>query len=85
MKLITLSPIFIGDGKKLLKKEYIYDEDKNEIIIPDLFEIMKYFYEKGLYSKYEESMTDYNKNALYDLSSKKLIDFNKIYDLKNIS
>ena len=82
MKLTTLSPIFIGDGKKLLKKEYIYDGENKKIIIPDLFKIMEYIDEKDLYSEYEESITDYNKNSYCDLISKKLIDFNKIYDLK---
>ena len=43
MKLTTLSPIFIGDGKKLIKKEYIYDGENKKIIIPDLMKMVKQF------------------------------------------
>lgn len=63
MKLTTLSPIFIGDGKKLIKKEYIYDGENKKIIIPDLFKMMDYFEMYKLNSEYEIYMSS-SKNEI---------------------
>lgn len=57
MKLTTLSPIFIGDGKKLIKKEYIYDGENKKIIIPDLFKMMDYFEMYRMNGEYEIYMS----------------------------
>ena len=57
MKLTTLSPIFIGDGKKLIKKEYIYDGENKKILIPDLFKMMDYFEMYRMNGEYEIYMS----------------------------
>ena len=65
MKLTTLSPIFIGDGKKLIKKEYIYDGENKKIIIPDLMKMVKQFENYNINSEYEIYISNKNdKNGL---------------------
>lgn len=65
MKLTTLSPIFIGDGKKLIKKEYIYDGENKKIIIPDLMKMVKQFENYNINSEYEIYISNNNdKNGL---------------------
>lgn len=65
MKLTTLSPIFIGDGKKLIKKEYIYDGENKKIIIPDLMKMVKQFENYNINSEYEIYISNNNdKNVL---------------------
>lgn len=54
MELVTKSPIFIGEGRKLNKKEYIRKGSK--IYVPDLQKMVQDLSEKGLVSAYEEYM-----------------------------
>lgn len=60
MKLTTLSPIFIGDGKKLIKKEYIYDGENKKIIIPDLMTMVEQFENFNINCEYEIYMSNNN-------------------------
>ena len=93
MKLTTLSPIFIGDGKKLIKKEYIYDGENKKIVIPDLFKMMDYFEIYRMNGEYETYMSDNNnKSGLGELIKKKrgnlkiVSNFTKyVIDSKNVS
>lgn len=62
MRLTTLAPVFIGDGKKLTKKEYILKDTGKEIIvmIPDI----KKLYQFLKRSKKEQIFSEFLKNPV---------------------
>ncbi len=74
MTLEALSPIFIGSGEKLLKKEYLCVPSKSEektILVPDLSKLYLFFENRGIGKVFEEylaSSTTGNQN-LDDLLS----------------
>jgi len=55
MVLHTVGPVFVGDGKSLDKKEYIFQKNKGIVLIPDLNKLYQGIIKKGLGSKF----TDY--------------------------
>lgn len=55
MKIHALSPIYIGDGKKISKKEYINLSGKHKVIIPDSIKMYHALCKKG----FEKEYTDY--------------------------
>ena len=72
MSLEALTPIFIGSGEKLLKKEYICVPSKSEevkILVPNLSKLYLFFENLGIGNVFEEylaSSKTRNRN-LYDL------------------
>ena len=65
--LTALGPIFIGSGKKIGKKEYIFDSRRNMVYVPDLNRMYGYFIRTAGYSeKYKDFMLSPSKNdSLY--------------------
>lgn len=51
--LIVQTPVFIGSGKTINKKEYMYDESKKLVSIIDMQTLMKMLVEKELIDEYE--------------------------------
>lgn len=54
MRIKTLSPVFIGDGTKIEKKEYIYDQRSNKIDVPDIFQLYQYLEKHRLAGEYAD-------------------------------
>ena len=53
MELRVLSPMFIGNGEKIGKKEYIYVPFQKKIFIPDLGKMYESFRKSGLEREYQ--------------------------------
>lgn len=53
MTLRTESPIFIGDGKKIGKKEYIFIPEQRRVYIPDMSRMFQAFERRGLLDAYQ--------------------------------
>ncbi len=74
MTLEVLSPIFIGSGEQLLKKEYLCVPSKSEemnILVPDLSKLYLFFENRGIgkvFEEYLKSSSTRNRN-LDDLLS----------------
>lgn len=62
LKLVTQSPVYIGDGKKLNKKEYI--QDGQRIYVPDLAKMYQGLISLKLQEKYEDYMLSPSKTRL---------------------
>lgn len=58
MQLEALSPVFIGDGKKLTKKEYVYDDYKKQIQIIDIPRLYADLMQNNQELRYERYMMD---------------------------
>lgn len=52
----TLSPVFIGSGSSIGKKEYIYERLANRILIPDMNKMFEGLKKHKLLKQYEEYM-----------------------------
>lgn len=62
----TRSPIFIGCGKRVTKKEYIFDKNKNEVIILDEEKFFTYLAERNLADAYEGYIMEGNSRDMRD-------------------
>lgn len=60
----TLSPVFIGSGERLSKKEYILDPKKGIIYFPDLVRLMAYLQQRRLLEEYESFLIQTRQNDL---------------------
>jgi CRISPR-associated protein Csm5 len=60
----ALSPVFIGSGESLTKKEYIYDPKKGLIHMPDLYRLTDFLKEKSLLPQYINFLTHPRNNDL---------------------
>jgi len=49
----TLAPVFIGSGKEINKKEYVYYPNGRKIFIPELFKMYSFLEKRGLAAEYE--------------------------------
>ncbi|MCI8827030.1 MAG: type III-A CRISPR-associated RAMP protein Csm5 [Lachnospiraceae bacterium] len=56
IKLITDGPVFIGSGKEIGKKEYVFLKDKNQIGVMEQSKLFILLKEKGLLSEYSKFM-----------------------------
>ncbi|WP_449240486.1 type III-A CRISPR-associated RAMP protein Csm5 [Desulfoscipio gibsoniae] len=65
LTLRALSPVFIGSGEKLSKKEYILDPQKGMIYFPNLFRLMGYLKQQDLLSAYEIFLIRPGQNDLH--------------------
>ena len=64
MTIQAVSPIFIGSGEKIGKKEYIYMPWNQHVIIPDLQKMYAGLEKKKLASEYEAFMMDSRNNQM---------------------
>lgn len=58
-------PVYIGSGQQLMKKEYIYNKAKAEIIVPDLVKMYRFLKKKKLEREYEKFLLDPREKDLY--------------------
>ncbi len=58
VKIHALSPIYIGSGEKIGKKEYIYMPWRQKVIIPDFDKMYQNICEKGLRQEFINYMMD---------------------------
>ena len=65
-QLVVRGPLYIGNGKELKKKEYIYDRQKKRILVPALDKMYAYLGTKHLQQEYERFLL-YDRN--HDLGS----------------
>jgi CRISPR-associated protein Csm5 len=64
LTLRTLSPLFIGSGEKLSKKEYILDPKKAIIYFPHLPKFMVFLQQRGILVDYEAFLLQSRQNDL---------------------
>ncbi len=65
IQLEIVTPVYIGSGQELTKKEYIYYKNEKEAWIPDKGKLLKSIINKGLTDKFERYMLD-GKEPLLD-------------------
>lgn len=56
VRIRTLAPVFVGDGKKIGKREYIYLMDRASVLIPDLKKMYEELSRRKLAGAYQEYM-----------------------------
>ena len=60
IKLKTLSPVFIGSGKEINKKEYVYYRDSQEVYIPDMNRLFHDILDRNLDDEYQQYLMSEN-------------------------
>ena len=75
----VISPIHIGDGYEITKKEFILDKDKNKILVLDIERLYGVFFKIGAVAKneFENFLTD-SQNTKTKISLKKFLSNYKI-------
>lgn len=58
IKVKTLSPVFVGSGEKIKKKEYIFHKFENKVLIPDLSRMYNGLKSLGKDKKFETYLLD---------------------------
>lgn len=56
--LTALSPVFIGSGEELTKKEFIFIPHTKQVVVPDFAALYAYLEQRGLLDAFEAFMTD---------------------------
>ena len=79
IKLHANSPVFIGSGESLTKKEYILDKRSGRIYIPDLGKLIGFLAERSILSNFEEYLLQPRNNDLYTFLEENKVS-NKDYD-----
>lgn len=64
MTIRAVSPIFIGSGEEIGKKEYIYMPWNHRVIIPDIYTMYDDLRKRGLSDEYEKFMIDSRNNQM---------------------
>lgn len=64
MTIRAVSPIFIGSGEEIGKKEYIYMPWNHRVIIPDIYTMYDDLRKRGLSDEYEKFMMDSRNNQM---------------------
>lgn len=54
MTLRTEGPVFVGDGGKIGKKEYIFMSGERRVYVPDMVKMYRYFEERRLMDDYQD-------------------------------
>ncbi|MEY8319961.1 type III-A CRISPR-associated RAMP protein Csm5 [Lachnospiraceae bacterium 46-61] len=54
----TFSPVYIGSGEEIGKKEYIYDSADKKVYVPNMKKMCTFFSKKGLLEKYEQYLLE---------------------------
>ncbi|MGB4479926.1 MAG: type III-A CRISPR-associated RAMP protein Csm5 [Caldicoprobacterales bacterium] len=65
VKLKTLTPVYIGSGESLTKKEYIFDRQRKLIYIPDLGKLTGFLAQRTMLKAYERYLLQPRNNDLY--------------------
>lgn len=65
LSLKTLSPVFIGSGEELNKKEYIFDKTGLKIHMPDFARLTDYLSKHSLLPAFQTFMLNPGRNDLY--------------------
>ena len=60
LSLKTASPLFIGDGKSLNKKEYIYLRNQKKVLVPDIGKLYEGIWQKRLSRQFTDYLLDGN-------------------------
>ncbi|HEX2937432.1 MAG TPA: type III-A CRISPR-associated RAMP protein Csm5 [Ruminiclostridium sp.] len=84
VKIKTLSPVFIGSGQSLTKKEYIFVPAQNRIIFIDLNKLTTLLVQKKLFDAYEDFVMSEEKD-LYKWLKYQNITRSEIESLKSYS
>lgn len=61
----TKAPLYIGSGKLMGKKEYIYNRREKEVLVPDIIKMYQWLMKKGLAQAYERFLLDPREKDLY--------------------
>lgn len=69
IKLKTLSPVFIGSGKEINKKEYVYYRNSQEVYIPDMNRLFHDILKRNLDNEYQQYLMSENMPLLNWLKS----------------
>ena len=64
MVMRVLTPVFVGCGQKLLKKEYIYIPNENRVYVPDRDRFFSWLQERNLVDAYTDFILS-SDNSLY--------------------
>ena len=68
----TEGPVFIGSGRTIGKKEYIYDRYANKVHIPNMEKMFAYFMKRGLLALYEEYLLNGKIDFVYWLKDNRI-------------
>lgn len=74
LKIKILTPVYIGGGYTVGKREYIHDKSKNLVSFLDLEKLFKGILDNGLYSEYEKYFTADNKNREMNVELKQFLE-----------
>jgi CRISPR-associated RAMP protein, csm5 family len=74
LKIKILTPVYIGSGYTVGKREYIHDKSKNLVSFLDLDKLFKGILENGLYSEYEKYFTADNKSREFKVELKQFLE-----------
>lgn len=74
LKIKILTPVYIGSGYTVGKREYIHDKSKNLVSFLDLEKLFKGILDNGLYSEYEKYFTASNKNREMNVELKQFLE-----------
>lgn len=61
----TEGPVFIGSGRTIGKKEYIYDRRASQVHIPNMEKMFAFFRKRGLLQEYEEYLLSSKSDFVY--------------------
>lgn len=83
----VLTPVFVGNGEEITKKEYAYNPDTKNIYVIDHEKLFKVLNKKNILKSYETFLMDYSQKNLWDWLKKHAleIEINEItkYKLDN--
>ena len=81
--LTTNSPIFIGNGLTISKKEYIFNKFENKVYIPDMVKMFNFLTENNLLNDYEDYLLRDNIDFAIWLRNKNIKNYKEfcIYDI----
>lgn len=65
----TSSPVFIGSGEKIGKKEYIFQAKENKVYIPNMGKMYQFLKERSLLKSYQSYLLNDNRDFAYWLQS----------------
>lgn len=63
-RLTTKSPVFVGSGKEILKKEYLFIENRKKVAVVDTNQLYNFLAQKGKAREYEKYLLLENKSNL---------------------
>ncbi len=66
-------PVFIGDGQKIGKKEYIFDPIPNLVHVPDMSKMFRIFQKQGLMDAYQDYLLNDRRDFVQWLRNNRLL------------